>query len=153
MLSPGSQAPELVLEDQDGNLFRLSSLRGKGPVVLFFYPKDETPVCTREACGFRDLHNAFTTHGATVIGISADRPASHRAFVELHGLPYLLLSDPEDAAFRAFGLRRVLGMKQRATFVLDPEGIIRAAISSRLDARKHVRRALEAVQAQRFTRS
>lgn len=148
MLHPGSPAPEVALLDQHGMPFRLSALRGKGPVVVYFYPKDETLVCTRQACGFRDSHSAFLGLGATVIGISADAPASHRAFAERHRLPFILLSDPDDAVFRSFGLKRFLGLKQRATFVLDDQGIIRAAISDRLNAAKHVRRALAALRDQ-----
>ena len=153
MLNPGSPAPEVELLDQHGKLFLLSSLRGKAPVVVYFYPKDETMVCTREACGFRDNHSEFLRLGATVIGISADDPASHRAFAERHQLPFMLLSDPGDVAFRAFGLKSFMGMKERATFVLDGTGIIRAAMQDRLNAGKHVRMALAALQDQGLIRS
>lgn len=153
MLAPGSPAPELTLLDQHGKPFRLSALRGKGPVVVYFYPKDETPVCTKEACNFRDDHSAFSGLGATVIGISADDPASHLAFAERHHLPFTLLSDPGDKAFQAFGLKRFLGLKERVTFVLDDQGIIRAVISSRLNAGKHVREALNALRVQGLAKS
>ncbi len=153
MLKPGTSAPEVELPDQDGRPFRLSDLRGKGPVVLFFYPKDETWVCTREACGFRNGHAAFLAAGATVVGISADPPAAHRAFIGHHRLPFTLLSDADDAAYAAFGLRRVLGMKQRVTFVLDAQGVVQAAISGRFHAAKHVRRALATVRDQGLARS
>jgi peroxiredoxin Q/BCP len=153
MLKPGSQAPEVALQDQDGRLFRLSSLRGKGPVVVFFYPKDETMICTKEACGFRDIHHEFVEQGATVIGISADSPSSHKAFALHRRLPFVLLSDPGDVAYRAFGLRYFLGLKQRATFVVDTEGIIRSAFSNRRVASRHVRLAIATLRDQRFTRS
>ncbi len=153
MLNPGSQAPELLLEDQKGRMFRLSSLRGKSCAVVYFYPKDETPVCTAEACGFRDRFADFEALGAVVIGISRDSATSHRAFAERHRLPFLLLSDPQEEAFRAFGLKHILGFRQRATFVVDDRGIIRASITSWLDADKHVRNALKSLRDQRFTRS
>ena len=153
MLKPGEVAPEVVLLDQDGNSFRLSSLRGKGPVVVYFYPKDDTPVCTKEACTFRDQYAEFTELNATVIGISVDDVASHRAFADLYNLPFTLLSDPEDAAFRAFGLKSFLGLKERATFVLDGAGVVRAATKDRLNPAKHVRAALAALRDQGFTNS
>jgi peroxiredoxin Q/BCP len=152
MLKPGNQAPELVLEDQEGRMFRLSSLRGKSCAVVYFYPKDETPVCTAEACGFRDHFTEFQALGAVVIGISRDGMTSHRLFAERHQLPFLLLSDPKDQAFTAFGLKQFLGLRQRATFVVDERGIIRASISSWLNAAKHVRNALEALSAQGLAR-
>lgn len=153
MLNRRSQAPEVVLKDQQGQVFRLSSLRGSGPVVLYFYPKDETRVCTKEACNFRDNHSAFLGLGATVVGISADTPASHLAFAERHQLPFILLSDPDDVAFHAFGLKSFMGLKERATFVIDDQGTVRAVISSRLDAGKHVRQALAALRGQGLAKS
>lgn len=153
MLKLGSAAPEVELQDQNGQLFRLSSLRGKGPVVVYFYPKDGTPVCTKEACHFRDDHAAFAGLGATVIGISADSVADHKTFADQHKLPFILLSDPEDVAFRAFGLKSFLGLKERATFVLDSSGIVRSALQDRLNARKHVQKALEALSDQGLAKS
>lgn len=153
MLKPGSTAPNVVLLDQHGHRFHLAELQGKRTVVLYFYPKDNTRVCTLESCKFRDLHAQFTALGAMVIGISAGSPASHRAFAERHHLPFLLLSDPDDAAYRAFGLKHFLGLKQRATFVIDKEGVIRAAISNRLLASKHVRGAWAALRDQGLNRS
>ncbi|MBK8582087.1 MAG: peroxiredoxin [Flavobacteriales bacterium] len=153
MLKPGDPAPEVELQDQNGNSFRLSALRGNGPVVLYFYPKDNTPVCTKEACTFRDDHSAFSVLGATVIGISEDDSSSHRAFAERYKLPFTLLSDPGDVAFLAFGLQRFLGLKERATFMIDEKGLIRAVISSRLNAGKHVREALAALRDQGLAKS
>ena len=122
-------------------------------MVVYFYPKDDTAVCTKEACTFRDQHAEFTELDATVIGISADDVASHRAFANLYNLPFTLLSDPEDAAFRAFGLKSFLGLKERATFVLDSTGLVRAVTQDRLNAAKHVRVALAALRDQGFARS
>ena len=153
MLKPGDRAPEVNLEDQDGRPFLLSSYRGKSPVVLFFYPKDDTPVCTKEACMFRDQHTEFTGLDAVVAGISDDGRASHKRFAEEHHLPYALLSDADGAVRAAFGLRALLGFKPRATFVIDSEGIIRAVVVDRLNAGKHVRMALAALGDQRLTKS
>lgn len=153
MLKPGIPAPEVALPDQHGTRFELASLRGKHAVVLYFYPKDETRVCTLESCMFRDAHAAIAAHGAVVIGISADTPESHLAFATHHRLPFLLLSDPTGAAYRAFGLKDFLGLKQRATFVIDRNGVIRSAISNRLLASKHVRGVLAALRDQGLARS
>lgn len=148
MLKPGDPAPDIALLDNNGKLCRLSSLRSQGPAVVYFYPKDDTPVCTRQACGFRDHYSEFTGLGAVVIGISTDDVASHRAFADRHKLPFILLSDPDNVAFRAFGLKSFLGLKERATFVIDGGGIIRAATQDRLNAGKHVRTALAALRDQ-----
>ena len=121
--------------------------------MIYFYPKDDTLVCTREACRFRDADAAFSVLGASVIGISADGPGSHLAFARRHRLPFKLLSDPGDAAFRAFGLKKFLGFKERATFVVDAHGTVQAVVTGRLSAAKHVRRALEALQVQRLANS
>ncbi len=153
MLKPGSPAPEVVLLDQHGIPFRLASLCGNHAVVLYFYPKDETRVCTLESCMFRDAHAAIAALGAVVIGISADTPTSHLDFATHHRLPFRLLSDPAGAAYLAFGLKDFMGLKQRATFVIDGSGVIRSAISNRLLASKHVRGALAALRDQRLARS
>ena len=152
MLKVGDMAPEVTLNTQDGRPFRLSSLHGKDPAVIYFYPKDDTPVCTAEACAFRDNHAEFLGLGAAVVGISDDDADSHRRFAAAHELPFLLLSDPEGAARAAFGLRTLLGFKARATFVIDRKGVVRAVISDRLSARRHVREALAALRDQGFTK-
>ncbi len=153
MLKKGSPVPEVTLQDSHGKPFKLASVFGQGPVVFFFYPKDHTLLCTREACSFRDAYAAFRDLGATVVGISSDNPASHAAFAQRHELPYLLLSDPGNAAFTAFGLSQSFGLKERATFVVDGSGIVRATFSSRFSAGKHVRKALSALRVQRLARS
>lgn len=142
----------MELLDQHGNLFRLSSLRGKCPVVVYFYPKDETLVCTKEACGFRDNFNEFIASGTMVVGISADDVVSHMAFAKRHNLPFLLLSDPDNVAFRAFGLKKFLGMKERATFTVDSNGIILTVTKDRLNAGRHVREALATLRRQGLAR-
>jgi peroxiredoxin Q/BCP len=151
MLKAGDHAPDVELTGPDDRPFRLSALLEKGPVVLYFYPKDDTRVCTREACTFRDNYPEFTGLGASVVGVSDDDAASHQRFATKHGLPFLLLSDPGGKAREAFGLRLLFGSKARATFVIDGEGAVRAVISDRLNAGRHVRKALEALHAHALT--
>lgn len=153
MLRKGSPVPDVALTDGHDSSVRLFSLLGKGPLVIYFYPKDDTWICTKEACLFRDAHAAFLELGAMVIGISADPPGSHSIFAEHHRLPFRLLSDPAGAAYRAFGLKDFMGLKQRATFVIDGSGVIRSAISNRLLASRHVRGALAALRDQGLARS
>lgn len=149
MLKPGSQAPEIALDDQDGRPFRLSDLRGRRNAVVFFYPKDDTAICTKEACGFRDRYADLTAHDTEVIGISDDGQASHRAFADRWRLPFTLLSDPEGRARKAYGVDRWLGLlRGRMTFVIDREGIVRAVIDDRFQADRHVQGALAAIRDQ-----
>ncbi len=148
MLKVGYHAPEVELVDQFGNLFQLSALRNKSQVVLYFYPKDDTPVCTKEACTFRDQHAEFAGLDAVVVGISDDDVASHKRFATAYRLPFALLSDVDGKARAAFGLRTLLGFTARATFVIDTEGIIRAVVMDRLSAKRHVRKALAALRDQ-----
>ncbi len=150
MTRPGEQAPELALHDAQGNVFRLSDHRGRSPVVLFFYPKDDTYVCTREACAFRDRYDEFRALGAVVVGISDDDGASHQRFADAHALPYPLLSDPGGAARKAFGAVGLFGlMKARVTVVIDREGRVLHRVRDRLRAQVHVDEALDALRAQR----
>ena len=115
--------------------------------MVFFYPKDDTFGCTIESCAFRDAHKDFVEAGAVVIGISADSLASHRAFQDKYGLPFLLASDPDRAVARAFGVPDgPFGLVGRATFVIDKRGVVRDAFLSLLRPKKHVSRALEAIR-------
>ena len=143
----GDEAPDFALPDQDGTEVRLSELRG-GWVVVYFYPKDDTPGCTAESCSFRDAHEDFTDAGATVIGISSDSVESHQRFAAKHGLPFRLLADTDGSVRQAFGTGRTLGLLPgRVTYVIDPEGIVRKVFSSQLGATRHHTEALEAIQA------
>jgi peroxiredoxin Q/BCP len=144
----GTRAPEFSLPSQKGETVSLSSLLGKGPVVVYFYPKDETPGCTAEACAFRDSYDAFQKAGASVVGISGDSVESHRGFASHHGLPFLLLSDQGDQVRKQFGVpRAALGfLPGRMTFVLDREGVVRHSFNSLLAATKHVNEAVEVVK-------
>jgi peroxiredoxin Q/BCP len=120
MLKPGAQAPDFTLPDQDGRPRRLSELTAEGPLILYFYPADFTPGCTREACDLRDLHARILAAGLRVVGVSPQSPESHRRFREAHGLPFLLLSDEDKVAIKAYDVDGPLGIGvRRATFLVD----------------------------------
>ncbi|AKU90758.1 peroxiredoxin [Vulgatibacter incomptus] len=146
MLTVGERVPDVTLTGPEGREVRLRDQLGARGLVIYFYPKDDTPGCTAEACGFRDQYEDFLEAGADVIGISGDPPSSHKAFANKHSLPFRLLSDERGEARRAFGVKATFGLLPgRATFVVDHEGTIRYAFSSQLRAREHVKRALEVV--------
>lgn len=134
MITENSLAPDFTLPDSDGNLVSLSSWRGKN-VVLFFYPGDDTPVCTREACSLRDGTALLAEKNAVVVGISPDTVASHQKFRTKFGLPYTLLADPEKKVLLAWGVwgeknmygKKVTGLI-RQTFIIGPDGIVKKHI-------------------------
>jgi thioredoxin-dependent peroxiredoxin len=148
-LDVGDRVPSFSLADQDGASFQLEQALGRGPLVFFFYPKDETPTCTREACSFRDAHADLHAGGAQVFGISSDSEASHKSFATHHRLPYRLLAD-EGGHVRdeVFGVPRgLLGLRPgRATYVVDAEGIVRHRFQKHLAAQEHVDEALAVVK-------
>lgn len=128
----GTKAPDFSLPDQSGTAVTLKSLKGKW-VVLYFYPKDDTPGCTKESCDFRDSYTKITKTGAVVLGVSLDGAESHRKFIQKHSLPFPLLSDEEATVSKAFGvykLKNMYGKKywgiERSTFVIDQAGLIKA---------------------------
>lgn len=134
MLEPGTKAPAFTLPDKDGTPVSLSDFLGKR-VVLYFYPKDNTPGCTRQACAFAAAYDAFRTLDAVVIGVSKDSSASHQKFAEKHDLPFLLLSDPELTAIQAYDVwkeKKLYGKVSmgvvRSTYVISPQGIIEKAM-------------------------
>lgn len=142
-LGPGARAPEFALDDQNGRRVALADFRGSKNVVVYFYPKDDTPGCTRESCAFRDHYEEFRDAGAEVIGISSDSPRSHAAFAAKHALPFTLLADPGGKVRRAFGVPSALGvLPGRVTYVIDKQGVIRHAFNSQLNPLKHVDEAL-----------
>ncbi len=144
-VSEGTIAPDFTLQDQDGTSLTLSSLRG-GWAIVYFYPKDDTPGCTAESCSFRDSHEAFTDAGATVIGISSDSVASHRAFADKHRLPFTLLADTGGAVRKQWGVGRTLGViPGRVTYVIDPDGVVRRRFSSQFSPKKHIDEALSVI--------
>jgi thioredoxin-dependent peroxiredoxin len=129
----GTKAPDFSLPDQSEKVVTLKSLKGK-PVGLYFYPKDDTPGCTKESCDLRDAHTKITKAGAVVLGVSLDGAESHRKFIEKYGLPFSLLSDEEATVSKAYGvykLKNMYGRKywgiERSTFVIDETGFIKAA--------------------------
>jgi peroxiredoxin Q/BCP len=144
----GGKAPDFELLDQSGNTFRLASALEKGPVVVYFYPKDFTGGCTAEACSFRDLNPEFAAAGAQVVGISRDPVESHRRFADAHRLPFTLLSDAQGAVSTAFGVEKVMFglIDGRVTFVLDRAGVVRHRFEGLLRATKHVDEALRLVR-------
>lgn len=145
----GALAPDFTLTDADGKPFRLADLRGRKAVVLYFYPKDETPGCTAEACAFRDSYEVFSEAGAEVVGVSADSPEEHRAFATHHRLPFVLLSDPDNLARRLYGVRRSMGiLPGRVTYVIDREGIVRHVFDSQFQATRHVVEAMQMLDGQ-----
>lgn len=133
-LKPGDPAPDFCARDQNGNLVRLSDFAGKR-LVLFFYPKDDTPGCTKEACGFRDLHPQFVQAGWCLLGVSPDSPTSHQKFIAKFQLPFPLLSDEDKTIAQAYGVwvekslygRKYMGV-ERSTFVIGPEGRLEAIL-------------------------
>ena len=140
-LTTGNQAPDFTLKDQNGVEHSLSGIRGK-PLVLFFYPKDDTPGCTIQACSFRDSSAAFQELGAEVWGISGDDAISHRRFATRHGLNFPLLVDRNNSLRRSLGVPKALGLVPgRVTYVVDGEGVIRHVFSNLLDGPAHVREA------------
>jgi peroxiredoxin Q/BCP len=150
--SPLNQlAPDFSREAHNGQQVSLADFRGKQVVVLYFYPKDGTPVCTKEACGFRDVHEEFARAGAAVIGVSADSLDRHRAFAAEHGLPFLLVSDEDGTLRKAFRVPKPLGLLPgRVTYVIDKQGIVRHVFSALFSAQRHVTEALDVVR--RLTR-
>ena len=134
MLETGTKAPVFTLNDKDGNAVSLADFAGK-KVVLYFYPKDNTPGCTRQACAFAAAYEDFKTLDAVVIGVSKDSEASHRKFAEKYGLPFILLSDPELKAIQAYGVwqeKKNYGKVSmgvvRSTFIIDEKGFIEKVI-------------------------
>ena len=149
-LEPGSKAPDFTLPAHDGTKVKLSGLRGR-PVVLYFYPKDDTPGCTREACGFRDAQAKLAKHGAVVLGVSPDGPESHAKFRAKYELPFTLLCDVDHKVAEKYGAWReknMYGKKSmgiaRSTFIIDAEGRV-ARVFKAVKVDGHDEQVLEAL--------
>ena len=134
MLEVGTQAPDFTLPDQDGQMHSLKEYRGQ-KVVLYFYPKDNPPGCSRQASGFGELYPQFTEKGAVVLGVSKDSVASHKKFQEKYNLPFTLLSDPEKTVIQAYDVwkeKKLYGKVSmgvvRSTYLIDENGIITRAL-------------------------
>ena len=152
ILEAGNQAPDFEFQDSQGDLRKLSDYSGQ-TIVVYFYPKDDTPGCTKEACSFRDSYHDFKTAGVEVIGISPDSVKSHSKFSEKHDLPFILLSDPEHKvceAYGVWGLKKFMGREYygvlRTTFVIGPDGKIKKVFKNVKPA-DHSHEVLEAVKA------
>ena len=144
MIEEGQPAPDFELQSDTGEQVRLSDLRGK-PVVLYFYPKDDTPGCTRQACGIRDAWSEFQRAGAEVFGISADTQGSHERFKAKYSLPFTLLADPERTLAEPYGVgREGKSSYERSTFVIDADGNV-ARVMRRVNPDRHADEVLEAL--------
>lgn len=146
-IESGDPAPQFTAMTHEGRQISLADFQGKNSVVLFFYPRDNTPICTQEACTFRDAYEDFVAAGAVVIGVSESSLESHRSFAATQRLPFLLVSDADGALRRAFGVPKTLGfLPGRVTYVIDREGIVRHVFNSQLQGQKHVEEALRIVK-------
>ena len=146
-LQVGDKIPNFTAKDNDGNVFDSASIVGKKPVVFYFYPKDNTPGCTAQACSFRDQYEDFKDLGAEVIGISSDSIASHEKFIQRYKLPFILISDSDKKIRNLFGVKANLFglLPGRVTYVADKNGIIQLVFAS-LSAMNHIPRALNSIK-------
>jgi peroxiredoxin Q/BCP len=147
LLPVGASAPDIVAYDVADHGVRLSDLRGR-PVVVYFYPKDGTPGCTKEACAFRDAYDRYQAAGIAIIGVSRDARDRHRRFMKDHGLPFSLASDVDGSTERAYGVSSFLGMSSRVTFLVDREGKI-AQVWPDVDPGAHANEVLRAASSMR----
>jgi peroxiredoxin Q/BCP len=142
----GSKAPDFTLPSQSGEMVSLGDFLGEKPVVLFFYPKDDTSGCTKEACAFRDEYEQFSELDTEVIRISSDSVDSHKRFAKKHKLPFTLLSDRREKVRRLYDVPKTFGLfPGRVTYAIDQEGIVRQVFSSQIGVERHVQQALEAL--------
>jgi peroxiredoxin Q/BCP len=143
----GDRGPNFSLPSQTGTTVNVSDLIGKKSLVIYFYPKDDTPGCTAESCAFRDSYEVFTDAGAEVIGISADSPQSHQQFAQKYNLPFTLLSDSDNRVRKLFGVPATLFvLPGRVTYIIDKEGIVRHIFDSMLDFKAHVTESLNTIK-------
>ncbi len=145
-LKEGDQAPDFSIQSQDGKRVQLSDFRGQQNVVLYFYPKDDTPGCTKEACSFRDNIARFRELGAEILGVSVDDVESHKKFEEKYSLNFTLLADPDKHVTELYGVKAWHGMAKRVTFVIDKEGVIKK-IFPEVNVNQHSEEVLEVLQA------
>ena len=142
-METGDRLLYFTLKDQDGHLFDIKDYIGRKKLVIYFYPGDDTPVCTREACAFRDSLTAFSDAGAMVIGINSGTVESHKAFQQKYHLPFTLLSDPGNKVLTLFGVKNLLFLTGRETFLVDLNGIVVFKFRSMLKGTKHVTEMLD----------
>jgi len=135
----GNKAPDFTLPSQMGDNVTLSEYFGKKNIVLYFYPKDETPGCTREACSFRDSYQELTSLGAEVIGVSGQSVESHKSFATHYGLPFILLADEKNEVRKLYGVPSSLGIiPGRVTYIIDKQGVVRHIFNSQTQTQQHV---------------
>ena len=147
-LKIGDKIPSFTLLNQEGKEVKSAELVGKANLVIYFYPKDDTPGCTKEACSFRDNFEEFTDLGAQVIGISADSPKSHTKFASKYNLPFTLLSDNKNEVRKAFGVKGSLFglLPGRVTYIVDKRGVVQYIFDSQFNALQHVSNAKEVLK-------
>ena len=138
----GDTLPLFTLKDQDNSDFSIAEYIGKKKLVIYFYPKDESPVCTKEACAFRDSYAQYTDAGAVVVGINSAPVASHKAFAEKNRLPFTLLSDPGNEVLKQFGIKNVLFITGRETFVIGLSGKVEFKFRGFLKGDEHSQQVL-----------
>ena len=142
MVKVGDKAPDFMLPSQMGDNVALSEYLGKKDVVLYFYPKDESPGCTKEACTFRDSYEQLTALGAEVLGVSGQSVESHIAFASHYGLPFILLSDVGNKVRELYGVPATMGIiPGRVTYIIDKKGVVRHIFNSQTQAQRHVKEA------------
>jgi len=135
----GDEAPDFTLKSASGQKISLSDYIGEKNIVLYFYPKDNTPGCIKEACAFRDNYEVFKEMGAEVIGVSSDSPETHQEFVKKKNLPFILLSDETNKVRKLFGVKSTLGLiAGRVTYIIDKKGFVRHIFSSQFQPTKHI---------------
>lgn len=144
----GDKLPSFILKDQFGKAFNSDDFIGKTAMVVYFYPKDDTPGCTKEACSFRDSYQEFTDKNVKVIGISSDSVKSHKNFADKYNLPFILLADTKKEVRKLFGVpNSVLGLiPGRVTYIVDKKGVIIYIYNSMTKAESHIKEALQAIQ-------
>lgn len=143
----GDVAPDFSAVASDGQTVTLSNFKGKQAVVLFFYPSDNSPICTQEACSFRDAYEDFQKLGAAVIAVSADSDETHREFAAAKRLPYIMISDQQNALRKLYGVPNVMFvLPGRITYVIDQEGIVRSKFNSQVFGSQHVTEALKTLR-------
>ncbi|MCM1981976.1 peroxiredoxin [Lyngbya confervoides] len=142
-INVGDSAPDFSLPGKNGKPVHLKAILKEKPVVLYFYPKDDTPGCTKEACSFRDAYQEFQEAGAAVIGVSADSVESHQKFSQNHQLPFELLSDRNNQVRKLYGVPATFGLLPgRVTYVIDQSGTVRHLFNSQLNIKGHIENAL-----------
>jgi peroxiredoxin Q/BCP len=147
-IQKGDKCPSFKLTDQNGEVFNVDEVIGKDNLVIYFYPKDDSPGCTKQACSFRDAFEDFKEAGARVIGISSDDEKSHKKFAEKHNLPFTLLADSKKVVRKQFGVpTNLLGLLPgRVTYIVDKEGVVQGVFNSQLNFDKHISEALKVLE-------